>query len=84
MVFEAVLIAVDLYDEARPAALEVDDVIYERRLPAKVMAECAKLSKLDPELDLLAGHGFAQLAGDLVCHKAPPGRCAATLPFGEG
>jgi hypothetical protein len=48
MFVESMLIAIDLDNEARVAALEIDDVICEWRLPAEVMADCAKLSKLDP------------------------------------
>ena len=74
MFVESMLMAVDLYDEARSPTFEVYDVTCERRLPTEMMAYFAELSEFDPELHLLAGHGFAELAGNLVCHRTPPGR----------
>jgi hypothetical protein len=59
MIVKAVLIAIDLDNKARSAALEIDDVICERRLPPEVMADCAKLSEFDPELHFLARHRFS-------------------------
>jgi hypothetical protein len=56
---EPMLIAVDLNNEARLAAFEIDDVICQRRLPAEVVANCAKLSKPDPQLHFLACHRFS-------------------------
>jgi hypothetical protein len=59
MIVKAVLIAIDLDHEARLAALEIDDVISQRRLPAEVMADCPKLSEFDPELHFLTRHRFS-------------------------
>ena len=114
MFVEAVLVAVDLDDNARTSALEIDDVVCERRLASEVMTECTQFPKLDPQLHFLLRHRFAEFAGDIVGHTkhsaplqhphpaaqrppspsgrdgtdpaaaAPPGRFAATLPFGEG
>jgi hypothetical protein len=59
MFVESMLIAIDLDNEARLAALEIDDVIRQRRLTTEVMADCAKLAQLCPQLHLLARHRLA-------------------------
>jgi hypothetical protein len=85
VILKPMLMSIDLDHDSRAAALKVNDVLRDRRLTAKVVTDRAQFAKLDPELDLLPGHRFAQLARNIVGHeKSPPGRCAATLPFGEG
>jgi hypothetical protein len=71
---EAVLVTVDLDDDSRTPALEVDDVRHERRLAAKVMAERAQFTEPLPELHLLPRHGLAQVAGVWIHHRLLPTR----------
>ena len=44
MLVETVLMTVDLHDEKRLAALEIDDIRLQRRLPPKMMANGAQFT----------------------------------------
>src|SRR5436309_2559154 len=83
---ETMLRSVDLDNDPRSSAFEVDNVGEQRRLPAKMMAQSPELPKLDPELHFLGRHRLAQLAGDFVGHvflpeEPHPARCARHRPL---
>jgi len=65
---ESMLGPIDLDNDSRSAAFEVNNISQYGGLPSEMMAERAKPTKLDPELYFLGRHGLAQLAGDLVGH----------------
>jgi hypothetical protein len=87
VIIEIVLAAVDFDNEFLLQANEVDDEAVARRLAAEMKAALAPRAQMNPQFDLLWGHRFAQLAGDLIGHEDParPAWRPATLPEdGEG
>jgi len=53
---KTVLMTVDLHDEKRLAALEIDDVGLQWRLSAKMMTDGTQFAQAKPELHLLQRH----------------------------
>src|SRR6202049_4828589 len=65
---KSMLRSIDLDNDLRPPAFEVDDVSQYRGLSPEMMAQSAKLAKPHPELYFLGRQCLAQLASNLVGH----------------
>jgi len=75
---ESMLRSVDLGNDSRSAAFEVNNISQDGGLSSKMMAQSAKFAKPHPQLYFLGRRCFAQLTGDFVGHglkkphPAPP------------
>ena len=84
MIIEIVLAAIDFDDQLLLQANEVDNEAIARRLAAEMKAALAPRAQMNPQFDLLWGHRFAQLAGDLIGPTRPAWRPATLPEDGEG